>query len=362
MADHTGKGILLKADSIAGAFRDEITATIAQGARVPKLVGILATSAAPSKFYAEFTRKQCDELGVEFVLKNIGAAADPTLAEGEGVEEAIIDANNDDSVDGIMVYYPIFGVQQDHYLQQVVSPLKDVEGLHFKFHYNLYHNIRYLKPESLLSSVAPSEPPPPVVNDTAPPGFVKSILPCTPLAIVKTLEHIGVYNRILPYGDRAYGKTITVINRSEVVGRPLAALLANDGARVFSVDIDSIQEYTKRPPRPSDAATAANDTARYHPRHVVHPSALSLQACLALSDVVVSAVPSAAYKVRTEWLKDGCVCVNVAADKNFDKDVREKASVYMPTIGKVTIMMLLRNLLRLRSYREGESRNTPQSS
>lgn len=29
--------------------------------------------------------------------------------------------------------------------------------------------------------------------------------------------------------------------RSEVVGRPLAALLANDGARVFSVDIDSIQ-------------------------------------------------------------------------------------------------------------------------
>jgi len=29
--------------------------------------------------------------------------------------------------------------------------------------------------------------------------------------------------------------------RSEVVGRPLAALLANDGARVLSVDIDSIQ-------------------------------------------------------------------------------------------------------------------------
>lgn len=33
-------------------------------------------------------------------------------------------------------------------------------------------------------------------------------------------------------------KVITVINRSEVVGRPLAALLANDGARVLSVDID----------------------------------------------------------------------------------------------------------------------------
>jgi methylenetetrahydrofolate dehydrogenase (NAD+) len=67
------------------------------------------------------------------------------------------------------------------------------------------------------------------------------------------------------YGDRAYGRTVTVINRlasdlraalifaetssrsvsSEVVGRPLAALLANDGARVFSVDIDSIQVCTR---------------------------------------------------------------------------------------------------------------------
>jgi hypothetical protein len=57
------------------------------------------------------------------------------------------------------VYYPIFGkeqvrfvsyscydthylpncTQQDHYLQQIVSPFKDVEGLNYKFHYNLYH-------------------------------------------------------------------------------------------------------------------------------------------------------------------------------------------------------------------------------
>ena len=54
---------------------------------------------------------------------------------------------------------------------------------------------------------------PPAVNDQPPAGYVKSILPCTPLAIVKCLEFIGVYNKLLPYGDRAYGKTITVINR-----------------------------------------------------------------------------------------------------------------------------------------------------
>ncbi len=52
-----------------------------------------------------------------------------------------------------------------------------------------------------------------------------------------------MYNRVLPYGDRLHGRIITVINRSEVVGRPLAALLANDGARVFSVDIKDIFEF-----------------------------------------------------------------------------------------------------------------------
>ena len=101
--DNTGKGVLLKADPIANAYRDEIKATLSSAPRPPKLIGILSTSSAPSKFYAEFTKKQCEDLGVEFVLKKIGAAADPSLDEGEGVEDAIIEANNDDGVDGIMV-------------------------------------------------------------------------------------------------------------------------------------------------------------------------------------------------------------------------------------------------------------------
>ncbi|KAA1473389.1 NAD(P)-binding protein [Dentipellis sp. KUC8613] len=339
------KGLLMKADAIAGPFLEEVQGALASAVRKPRLVGILSTSSAPSRSYAEFTRKQCVALGVDFVLRDVGAARGEGLAEGEGVEEAIIEANGDDSVDGIMVYYPIFGPQQDHYLQQVVSPYKDVEGLNFKFHYNLYHNIRYLDPRSLLSSAPLVEPPAPTTEDVPPPGTVKSILPCTPLAIVKCLERVGVYNALLPYGDRAYGRTVTVINRSEVVGRPLGALLANDGARVFSVDIDSIQEYTKRP---SDGTAER----KYHPRHVVRPCARTLEECLAQSDVVVSAVPSAAYKVRTAALRDGCVCVNVSSDKNFEADVREKASIYIPAVGKITILMLLRNLLRLGQYQE----------
>ena len=97
---------------------------------------------------------------------------------------------------------------------------------------------------------------------------------------------------------------------SEVVGRPLAALLANDGARVFSADIDSIQEYTKRPP---------GEAKRFHARHVVRPCKLSLQECIAAADIVVGAVPSASYKVPTAQLKDGCICINVSSEKNFAK-------------------------------------------
>lgn len=99
----TGKGILLKADSIAAAFRNEVQTSLAQCAKAPKLVGILATNSAPSKNYAEFTRKQCEELGFEFVLKKTGAALSDDLSVGEGVEEAIIEANEDESVYGIMV-------------------------------------------------------------------------------------------------------------------------------------------------------------------------------------------------------------------------------------------------------------------
>jgi methylenetetrahydrofolate dehydrogenase (NAD+) len=111
-----------------------------------------------------------------------------------------------------------------------------------------------------------------------------------------------------------------------VVGRPLAALLANDGARVLSVDIDcrfyplaylivAIVEFSKRP-------TAAG--SKLNPHHVVNPTDLTLEQCLGISDVVISAVPSQSYKVSTNALKDGCVCVNVAGEKNFEADVRER--------------------------------------
>lgn len=114
---------------------------------------------------------------------------------------------------------------------------------------------------------------------------------------------------------------LTATCRSEVVGRPLAALLANDGARVFSVDIGDIQEFNRRHRSKDSAGTA------HLPHHVVKRSKMSLEECLRISDVVITGVPSKEYKVKTEHLKDGVVAVNFSSEKNFEADIKEKVGV-----------------------------------
>lgn len=384
-------GKLLQAAVVAKPFQDSIRAQIQerkeQQKSTPKLVGILAKPSGPSIAYAEWTGKACEAVGINFeIWKTWDDSQDVNVTEKPeaeslqnfdleaDVEDLILAANRDKSVDGIMVYYPIFGGRQDTYLQQIVNPSKDVEGLSFFYCWNMYHNVRWIKPSQLGNAPGTTNEAELVGLDSnvvdeenAPVGFCKSILPCTPLAVVKCLEAVGVYDTKLKYGDRLHGKTITVINRSEVVGRPLAALLSNDGARVFSVDIDSVVEFSKRT---DDAAQdnegrgykksskviqahTENTSARLRPAHVVRASPYSdLESCVRASDVVIGGVPSANFKVPTAWVKEGAICVNFSSEKNFESDVRSRASAYLPAVGKVTVAMLQRNLLRLVEYKE----------
>lgn len=193
----------------------------------------------------------------------------------------MINANNDDNVDGTIVYYPIFGNRQDQYLQQIVDVSKDVEGLSHRYIFNMYQNIRFLDEGKQQ----------------------KSVLPCTPLAVIKILEHLQIYNTFLPYGNRLHGHTITVINRSEVVGRPLAALLANDGARVYSVDISNVQQFHR------------GEGLRKRRHEVEDKEGWTLENCLPLSDVVISGVPGDKYKVPVHLLREGAVCINFSSEK-----------------------------------------------
>lgn len=110
-------GVLLTAAKVAAPFDKEVRASLATLSRRPTLVAILSTSAAPSRTYANFAKSQCENIGVNFVLKEVGAGktnseGEPIGGEGEGVEEAIVEANEDDDCDGIIVFYPIFGGRQ----------------------------------------------------------------------------------------------------------------------------------------------------------------------------------------------------------------------------------------------------------
>lgn len=200
----------------------------------------------------------------------------------EDLEDEIRHTNQDSDVDGIIVYYPVFDNNRDRTLQWTVSLFKDVEGLSPQLISNMYQNIRFLDP---------------------PVNSMKSILPCTPLAVIKILEHLQIYNTFLDYGKRLFGRRITVINRSEVVGRPLAALLANDGAEVYSVDVTGVQLFSR------------GSGLRKQKHEVREMEGWGLEQCLPISEVVVSGVPGEGFKVPTGLVREGAVCVNFSSDK-----------------------------------------------
>lgn len=303
MSQPAGRTIL--ASTIAKQYIDEITAKVSQSDLKPKLVGFLANNDPAAQMYANWTGKTCELLGFTYELVQV---------DKNELESALIAANNNDDVNGIMVYFPVFGDNQDQYLQQLILPEKDVEGLNFLYYHNLYHNVRFLD---------------------APTNEQKSILPCTPLAMVKILEYLGVYNKHLHYGNRLYGKKVLVVNRSEIVGRPLAALLANDGATVFSADVNNMQKFTR------------GDDLLMQRHKVEELPDTTVESIAPQCDVIITGVPSDNYKFPTEVVSNGTVVINFASAKNFNDDIKQKAGLYVPSIGKVTIAMLLRNLLRL---------------
>ena len=50
---------------------------------------------------------------------------------------------------------------------------------------------------------------------------------------------------------------------------------------------------------------------------------------------MIAGVPSDSYKIRTADLKDGVVAILFASSPNFQDDIRERASIYVPNVGKV---------------------------
>jgi 5,10-methylene-tetrahydrofolate dehydrogenase/methenyl tetrahydrofolate cyclohydrolase len=290
--------------ALAASFRAEIRDEVARLPEPLRLVGLLSAEQGPSVTYAEYTRKGCDDVGIRFELRQV-----PRLE----VEAELRAANEDPGVHGVLIYYPVFGTEQDRYLRDSVDAGKDIEGLHSFWARCLYENRRLLDGS----------------------GKQKAILPCTPLAVLKLLDAAGASRPDTP--RPLEGVRACIFNRSEVVGRPLASMMANDGAEVVSFDLDGPVLF-----RPKDENDAGG------PGHLVEETSLGRAEALARADVVITGVPSREFRlVGADEIREGAVCVNFSTFKNFHDDVVERASAFVPRVGPMTVTMALRNTLRL---------------
>jgi len=338
---------------------------ITTSARPPqiKLVGILATNnthpisnedcslasdddSHGNELYSEQIANSCSVDGITYEPWRVP----PTR---ESIERAIQHANERLDVHGILVFYPIENLDSsddnggngsargpykcqstgvyyksmDDYFRDMVSPEKDVEGYRRK-------GLRMRKPEDGHDDAVFTAP-----EDLGP------IYPCTALAVFRILESFQLsLNAKTESPQRLFeGKTMTIINRSEVLGLPLATMLSNQGANVYSIDINSILQFM-----PVGEVRIRREQATK-----------TMEECVRQSSAVITGVPSHSFRVPTEWISENATLINVATESNFEEEeVAELPGVtYVPHVGRVTVAALEHNLCLLhQNYHRDKSK------
>lgn len=174
--------------AVAARIRERVKGEVAAMASPPGLATILVGDDPASAIYVRMKREDSAEVGIEsFHHEPSAGVAQEELAE-------LIDAlNEDDRVDGILLQLPLPGHLDQDPLISAIDPAKDVDGL---------------TPTNagLLAQ-----------------GRPEAMVPCTPAGVMELLAEAGV---------ELEGARATVVGRSILVGKPLAALLLAANATV----------------------------------------------------------------------------------------------------------------------------------
>lgn len=279
---------IIDGKAFAAGLRSRIASHVpafhAATGRTPGLAVVLVGEDPASAVYVRSKGKATREAGMESLEHRLPE----TATQSELI--ALVDQLNDDpTVDGILVQLPLPKHLDAQEVLLRISPDKDVDGFH------------PVNAGRLATGLT---------------GFV----PCTPLGCVMLLE-----DRL---GDLT-GLDAVVIGRSNIVGKPMAALLT---ARSCTV-------------------TVAHSRTRNLPHYLAH------------ADIVVAAVGIADF-VKGEWLKPGATVIDVGinrVDGGLRGDVdfegaMSVASAVTPVpggVGPMTIAVLLRNTLVAAHRREG---------
>lgn len=294
--------MIIDGKKVADEIQQEIKKTIERMAgRPPCLAVILVGDHPPSQIYVTRKTQACDAVGI----RSVKYALAPSISE-EALIGKIEELNHDSSVDGILVQLPLPSHMNPLRITHCISPEKDVDGFH-----------PYNVGKMLI-------------------GDMNGFLPCTPLGIKVLMERCGI---------EMTGKHALVIGRSNIVGKPMAAMLMQG--------------------IPGGNATVT----------IAHRYSNDLKMFCQLADVIIVAIGQPKF-ITADMVKEGAVVIDVGINKIEDptkkngyqivgdvdfKNVAPKCAFITPVpggVGPMTIAMLLRNtLLSYQQKQEYKSSN-----
>lgn len=242
-----------------------------------KLVVIQVGDNAAGCVYLSQIEKMCSYVGYDFDYLRFdnGVTTDMLL-------EVIDKLNNDDTVTGIMIQLPLANHIDKNRVINSISPLKDVDGVTDINKGKLFNNMDCLSP-------------------------------CTAVGIMELLDRYNIFVK---------GKSVLIIGRSDIVGKPLSMMMLNNDATVTvsHSNTDNLIKYTK------DA------------------------------DIIVTAVGISNF-ITSDMVNDGVIIVDVGIVKLEDgicgdvdyNNLIDKCAYITPVpggVGPMTIAMLARNILK----------------
>jgi len=244
----------------------------------PCLATVLIGDNSASATYVKNKHRDCEEVGI--ITKD--HKLDSTITQIQ-LNEIIENLNKDNSVHGILVQLPLPEQLDEFATTSRISPLKDVDGL-------TPHNAGLLTMKKA------------------------ALVACTPSGIMEMFD----YHQI-----DLEGKNVVLINRSNLVGKPLYQLLLEKNATVLTC----------------------------------HSKTKNLTELCQSADVIITAVGDRnKFTLTPEMIKDGAVVIDVAisrfqeklvGDSDYEKII-QKASFATPVpggVGPMTVAMLLKNTI-----------------
>ncbi len=284
---------------LALVIQEEIKTRLEQQkSRPPCLVALLTTNHPASLSYVSKKVSTCQKVGISSRVIHIAPKSTSEVL-------AVIDQLNDDStVDGILVQLPLPPSVDLLPVLQRIDPRKDVDGFH---------------PDNVGKLLL---------------GNREGFVPCTPLGIKVMLEHSQI---------EVEGRHVVIVGRSNIVGKPLAALLMQN-APGCNATVTVAHSHTKNLRDiclSADILVAAIGKPRFISADMIKPGAVVV-------DVGVNTIEDASRKSG----------VRLVGDVDFDAAI-SKVQAITPVpggVGPMTIAMLLQNTLRsFEGYRQNRT-------